>query len=250
MLSRSERSWGADADTLVLDRRPPPSRPQHAAPAAGARPRRSTVLIALAVAVAVAGGVGYRFLPAPSSSAPSGAPALSAPEAPGPAGEARRRLPPPEGVPRDGALGAADGLVPDGVTVFDDVPAVAELDPDLLAALRRAATDSGIEFTVNSGWRSRAYQEQLLREAVAKYGSAAEAARWVSTPDTSLHVSGHAVDIGPSGTAVWLSEHGAAYGLCRTYRNEPWHFELRPDAVDDGCPPRYADPTQDPRMQK
>jgi hypothetical protein len=39
-----------------------------------------------------------------------------------------------------------------------------------------------------------------------------------------------------------------AYGLCQSYGNEPWHYELRPDAVDDGCPPIYADPTEDPRM--
>jgi hypothetical protein len=63
-------------------------------------------------------------------------------------------------------------------------------------------------------------------------------------------VSGDAVDIGPSSAATWLSEHGAAYGLCRTYGNEPWHFELRPDAIDRGCPPVYADPTHDPRMQR
>jgi D-alanyl-D-alanine carboxypeptidase len=37
--------------------------------------------------------------------------------------------------------------------------------------------------------------------------------------------------------------------LCRVYRNEPWHFELRPGAVRDGCPARYADPAHDPRMQ-
>ena len=40
------------------------------------------------------------------------------------------------------------------------------------------------------------------------------------------------------------------YGLCRIYGNEPWHYELRPDAVDHGCPPMYADPTHDPRMQR
>ena len=27
-------------------------------------------------------------------------------------------------------------------------------------------------------------------------------------------------------TAGWLSEHGAGYGLCQTYANETWHFEL------------------------
>ncbi|MDT7654857.1 MAG: zinc D-Ala-D-Ala carboxypeptidase [Pseudonocardiales bacterium] len=140
------------------------------------------------------------------------------------------------------------------MTVFDDeIPAVAKLDPGLLKALRRAATDAaddGVTFYVNSGWRSREYQDQLLREAISKYGSEKEAARWVATADTSPHVSGDAVDIGPTAAAAWLSKHGAEYGLCQIYRNEPWHYELRPDAVDRGCPPLYADPTHDPRMQK
>ncbi|WP_055474215.1 M15 family metallopeptidase, partial [Streptomyces pathocidini] len=153
-----------------------------------------------------------------------------------------------------GALGAADGVVPDGTTVFDDgVPAVAKLDPALLKALRqaaRAAADVGVVFHVNSGWRSPEYQEQLLREAVSKYGSEEEAARWVATAETSAHVSGDAVDIGPYGAAAWLSEHGAGYGLCQIYRNESWHYELRPAAIDQGCPAMYADPTQDPRMQQ
>jgi len=140
------------------------------------------------------------------------------------------------------------------VTVFDDAyPAVANLDPALLGALRQAAADAageGVEFVVNSGWRSREYQEQLLDEAIAKYGSTEKAARWVGTPTTSAHVSGDAVDIGPSDAMAWLSEHGAEYGLCQIYRNESWHYELRPDAVDHGCPPRFADPTHDPRMQQ
>jgi hypothetical protein len=152
------------------------------------------------------------------------------------------------------ALGEADGVVSDGVTVFDDeVPAVANLDPGLLGALRQAATDAaddGVEFFVNSGWRSPEYQEQLRREAVSKYGSEKEAARWVATPDTSAHVLGDAVDIGPFDARAWLSEHGADYGLCQIYRNEPWHYELRTEAIGHGCPPMYADPTHDPRMQQ
>jgi D-alanyl-D-alanine carboxypeptidase len=151
-------------------------------------------------------------------------------------------------------LGEADGAVPDGTTVFDDeIPGVAKLNSDLLGALRRAATDAaddGVQFYVDSGWRSPEYQERLLREAVSKYGSEAEATRWVATPETSAHVTGNAVDIGPSGAAAWLSEHGAAYGLCRIYGNEPWHYELRPEAIAHGCPAMYADPTQDPRMQQ
>ncbi len=128
---------------------------------------------------------------------------------------------------------------------------MAKLDPQLRLALGRAATRAahdGVEFFVNSGWRSPAYQLALLDEAVSKYGSEEEAARWVATPATSPHVSGDAVDVGHD-ARTWLSRHGAAFGLCQIYRNEPWHYELRPEAVDHGCPPRYADPTHDPRMQ-
>jgi zinc D-Ala-D-Ala carboxypeptidase len=153
-----------------------------------------------------------------------------------------------------GALGEADGAVPDGATVFDDgIPGVGNLDPALLGALRQAATDAadeGVEFFVDSGWRSPEYQNQLLLEAVSEYGSEAEAARWVATAETSAHVSGDAVDIGPDDATAWLSEHGAEYGLCQIYGNEPWHYELSAEAVDDGCPAMYADPTHDPRMQQ
>jgi hypothetical protein len=152
-----------------------------------------------------------------------------------------------------GALGQADGAVPDGVTIFDDaIPGVAKLDPALLGALRQAATgakDDGVAFIVDSGWRSPAYQERLLEDAIAEYGSAQEAARWVASPDTSAHVSGDAIDLGRD-AAAWLAAHGAAYGLCQVYGNESWHYELRPEAVDHGCPPTYADPTHDPRMQR
>jgi zinc D-Ala-D-Ala carboxypeptidase len=159
----------------------------------------------------------------------------------------------PSAPPRS-AVGEADSAIPAGTTVFDDgVAGVAKLDPDLLAALRRAATDAGndgIQFYVDSGWRSPEYQEQLFQQAVAKYGSAAEASRWVAPPSKSAHVRGDAVDIGHSDAAAWLSAHGAAYGLCQIYANEPWHYELRPEAVDQGCPAMYADAAHDPRMQQ
>jgi D-alanyl-D-alanine carboxypeptidase len=197
------------------------------------RIRRFRVAGLLVVLAAIAAALAYQL---PASSSPPGAP--------------------PSGVPRGEhrALTEADGAVPAGTTVFDDeIPGVANLDSDLLRALRQAATnaaDDRVEFVVDSGWRSPEYQERLLREAVSKYGSEEEAARWVATPNRSAHVSGDAVDIGPSGAAAWLSEHGAEYGLCQIYGNEPWHYELRPEAVDHGCPGVYADPTHDPRMQR
>jgi D-alanyl-D-alanine carboxypeptidase len=162
----------------------------------------------------------------------------------------------PDRLPRNqqGGLGEADGLVPAGVTVFDDgYPAVAKLDATLLGALRRAATDAArarVTLYVDSGWRSPEYQEHLLRDAIGTYGSEAEAARWVATPDTSPHVSGDAVDIGQSDATAWLSKFGAKYGLCQIYRNEPWHYELRPGVAANGCPAMFADAAHDPRMQR
>ena len=204
------------------------------------RIRRIRVAGLLVVIAAIAAALGYQ-LPASSSSTPS-TPSTAA----SPIDVLRSE--------HRGALGEADGAVPNGATVFDDeIPGVANLDPALLGALRQAATDAaddGVEFFVDSGWRSPEYQEQLLHEAVSKYGSEEEAARWVATPNTSAHVSGDAVDIGPSDATAWLSEHGAEYGLCQIYGNEPWHYELRPEAIDHGCPPMYADPTHDPRMQQ
>jgi LAS superfamily LD-carboxypeptidase LdcB len=178
----------------------------------------------------------------PVSSSSTGAAPVDAPRSEGLRSEQR------------GALGEAGGAVPDGTTVFDaTLPAVTNLDNDLIGALRGAAIDAaddGVEILVDSGWRSPEYQRQLLRQAVSQYGSEEEAARWVATAETSAHVAGHAVDVGPSEATAWLSEHGAAYGLCQIYGNEPWHYELRPQARGHGCPPMYADPTHDPRMQQ
>ncbi|WIE65676.1 M15 family metallopeptidase [Curtobacterium sp. MCLR17_036] len=152
------------------------------------------------------------------------------------------------------STGRAGGEVPSGASVFDDgLPAVTRLDPDLLRAVRQAARDAegeDVHFLLNSGWRSPALQERLLDDAVTEYGSREEAARWVSTPQTSLHVRGEAVDIGDWDAAAWLQEHGAAYGLCQIYTNEAWHFELRSAAPSEGCPQMYVDPTSDPRMQR
>jgi D-alanyl-D-alanine carboxypeptidase len=209
------------------------------------RIRRLRVAGLLVVIAAIAAALGCQSLASSSSTATSPSDVLRSEHR---ALDERRTL------GGRGALGEADGAVPDGTTVFDDeVPGVANLDPALLGALRRAATDAaddGVEFLVNSGWRSPQYEEQLLQDAISKYGSEREAARWVATPNTSAHVSGDAVDIGHSDATAWLSKHGAEYGLCQIYGNEPWHYELRPEAIDHGCPSLYADPTQDPRMQQ
>jgi hypothetical protein len=196
----------------------------------------------------------------PTAGAPPRASASASPDAAAHAAQARgagagvpRGAPPGGDEPRDRARGETDDAGTHSVTVSADVPTVTKLDPALRAALQRASTAAaraGIDVLVTSGWRSADLQQRLLDDAVAQYGSVHEAEKWVATPRTSAHVSGDAVDLGPAAATTWMSQHGASFGLCQVYANEPWHYELRPDAPAGGCPTMYADPTQDPRMQQ
>lgn len=122
-------------------------------------------------------------------------------------------------------------------------PAVGYLDPALLRAVQQAAgaaAADGVTMTITSGWRSPEFQQQLLDDAVATYGSVAAARQYVQTPQSSRHVTGQAVDIGGYGADDWLIAHGARFGLCRIYANELWHFELAADAAGI-CPPLRPD---------
>ena len=139
-----------------------------------------------------------------------------------------------------------DGLIPAGtvVTLADqNVPAVARLRPELRDALRRAEADAasdGITFEVTSGRRSAVLQQRLLDDAIRQYGSEAIARAYVATPDKSKHVTGDAVDLAPLDAQFWLIEHGARYGICQTYANERWHFELAADPGGE-CPAMRTD---------
>jgi len=141
---------------------------------------------------------------------------------------------------------AADGFVSEQAPLspFDDGhPAIANLSPQLRLALQDAAIDAGtagIYMLVNSGWRSERYQQSLLDEAVVTYGSTEEARKWVNTPELSTHVTGEAIDVGPTDAAIWLSQHGSDYGLCQVYANEIWHYELAADSAGN-CPEPVAD---------
>lgn len=144
-----------------------------------------------------------------------------------------------------GEIGDADGFIAPGELVdpWKDTAAIGGLDPNLREAMRSAATEAraaGVTFGVTSGWRSVRYQESLLSAAITRYGSEAEARKWVSTAEDSKHVSGEAVDIGYTDANSWLSQHGADYGLCQAYANESWHFELltEPGGV---CPVQRSD---------
>ena len=125
--------------------------------------------------------------------------------------------------------------------------------PRCSRALRRAATDAaadGVEFFVDSGWRSPAYQEQLLREAIAKYGSEAEAARWVATPE---HVRAR---VGRRGRHRARRRHGVAVRARRRVRAVPdlrqrtLALRAAPGSRRSRLPCHVRRPTHDPRMQR
>lgn len=144
------------------------------------------------------------------------------------------------------APSAEDGLIPEGSPIGmtdTDVPAIARLDPGLRDAFGAAEADAateGIVFEVTSGWRDEAYQRWLFQDAIDRYGSADAARQFVATPERSSHVTGDAVDVGPLDAQFWLIEHGSDYGLCQTYANERWHFELATDPGGD-CPDMKRD---------
>ncbi|MDM8085536.1 M15 family metallopeptidase [Cellulomonas cellasea] len=109
-----------------------------------------------------------------------------------------------------------------------------------VAQAKAAAADEGVALTITSGKRSEDEQQALVDAAVHRHGSVEEAKRWVLPPESSAHVRGLAVDVGPTDGALWLGEHGLDFGLCRTYANEMWHFEMLPDGANS-CAPMHED---------
>ena len=108
---------------------------------------------------------------------------------------------------------------------------IEEVHPLLLARFNTAAEFAkadGITLYITSGFRTLDRQEILFQEAVRKYGSESEAAKWVLPPQFSHHPQGLAIDVNypdDKAGALWLERNGYRFGLCRVYANEWWHFE-------------------------
>ena len=124
-------------------------------------------------------------------------------------------------------------------------PGATSLNPEVQRRFdeaKAAAKFDGVNLYIQSGYRSIELQTKLFNDAIAKYGSADEASKWVSPPSVSRHPQGIAIDINypadPSG-AKWLEINGFKFGLCRVFENEWWHFEPNV-APGQKCPPRYA----------
>jgi zinc D-Ala-D-Ala carboxypeptidase len=143
------------------------------------------------------------------------------------------------------SVGPNDGLLADSAPIYEiaDEPAIANLDDELRRAVEEAtqdARDDDVTIMINSGWRTKHYQQALLNHGIEQYGSREKARRWVNTPEKSTHVTGQAVDVGPTDAMSWMMQHGDRYGLCQTYDNEMWHFELATEPGGE-CPKKLRD---------
>ena len=105
------------------------------------------------------------------------------------------------------------------------------MTPAMQAALanmfQNAPENIRAQLQINSGYRSVALQAQLWAGALKKYGSEAEARKWVAPPGHSQHNAGNAADLkylSPE-AQKWAHENAAAYGLAFPLSNEPWHVE-------------------------
>ncbi|WP_426519041.1 M15 family metallopeptidase [Diaminobutyricibacter sp. McL0618] len=143
-------------------------------------------------------------------------------------------------------LSDADGYIStgDALPLTSDKPAIAKLNPALLAALRSAdraaGAERGIAITIAEGWRSERYQDLLFERAVQKYGSEEEAPKWAKRGTDSAHVTGRAVDVATADAMDFLNRFGSRWGLCQVYANEIWHFEMLTTAGGT-CPPMSPD---------
>lgn len=117
------------------------------------------------------------------------------------------------------------------------------LNPVLAAAYTLAeqqAHAEGVPLRIVSGYRTPDEQRALWEEGLVTYGSPDVARRWVLPPQESTHVTGDAIDVGPRAGAQWLQDNGNRWGLCRTFDNEYWHFEVE-TVPGTACPPRWPD---------
>ena len=124
---------------------------------------------------------------------------------------------------------------------------VSDMVDDIIADARAAGFASPY-FNVISGFRTYAQQERLFNQAVQKYGSVAEARKWVAPPGKSAHNTGYTIDFylgGPTNSsAVAQIQRDPAFKYMRDviapkyglspYAREPWHWEC-----DKSCRATY-----------
>lgn len=104
----------------------------------------------------------------------------------------------------------------------------------IAAMIRSAPPEIAAGLGILSGTRSIERQAALWQDALVKYGSAAEARKWVAPPGNSQHNHGNAADLSYNGKSLrhappevieWVHENAAQFGLHFPLANENWHVE-------------------------
>ena len=127
--------------------------------------------------------------------------------------------------------------------------AITGLNPKFQSALATlfaaAPPEIQAQMRISSGYRSPEVQAKLYQDALAKYGSEAEARRWVAPPGHSQHNHGTASDLkylSPE-AQKWAHANAGQFGLAFPLSNENWHIEL---AGARGNPPAPSQPLMMP----
>lgn len=126
-----------------------------------------------------------------------------------------------------------------------------EMQERVAALLQAAEQELGPgSLRITSAYRSPELQAQLYERALERYGSEAEARRWVAPPGRSQHNFGTAVDFANEGggllrdpdsrEAQWLRQNAARFGLAVPMDWEPWQVELA-GARGQSMPATYDD---------
>ena len=112
--------------------------------------------------------------------------------------------------------------------------------------MQAAAAVDAVHIILISGFRGIGHQRALFDRAIARYGSPAEAARWVAPPGQSEHHTGFAADLGDGDAKrtqlaksfaqtkayAWLKRRAGEFGWEESYppgnpqgyHPEPWHW--------------------------
>ncbi len=116
----------------------------------------------------------------------------------------------------------------------DGQSGVTKLNPEFACRLSRYVT-AFPNTCIVSAYRSNETQKILWDEALKKYGTEAEARKWVAPPGSSRHNTGLAADLCNVSEAARTA--APTFGLLYRLEYEPWHIEA--NGVDVTPAPSY-----------
>jgi len=115
-----------------------------------------------------------------------------------------------------------------GASPYDEDNTMLKATACAFNAMHDAAKKSGINLTINSGFRTLKRQEYFWYCYQTKRCNNGNIA---ARPGTSNHGTGLALDINMGGNNyAWLARNAHAFGFVRTVPQETWHWEHRPGA--------------------